>query len=192
MVCTGKNIANGSKNPQFQPITCALCLRCAHTPPYKPPPPHKKKNKGNHRQPPTSRPKHAEGHNKEVALYWALGRHTKAMARPHHTPPWSGTKTPPPPPPSHAHPSGHQQICPDGAQGEFLGQMQDGDLGSGSCWTRLWIQKHGRRTGPWVGPYGRSCITPGLKGGGGAADPNQPKKPLIATAEWRTQGDIQY
>ena len=47
MVCIGKNIANCSKNPQFLPVMCALCprcacavravpalcVRCAHTPP---------------------------------------------------------------------------------------------------------------------------------------------------------------
>ena len=33
MVCIGKNIANCSKNPQFLPVMCALCPRCAHMPP---------------------------------------------------------------------------------------------------------------------------------------------------------------
>ena len=33
MVCIGKNIANCSKPPQFLPVMCALCPRCAHTPP---------------------------------------------------------------------------------------------------------------------------------------------------------------
>ena len=33
MVCTGKNVANCSKNPQFLPVMCALCTRCADTPP---------------------------------------------------------------------------------------------------------------------------------------------------------------
>ena len=32
MVCIGKNIANCSKNPQFLPVMCALCPRCAHAP----------------------------------------------------------------------------------------------------------------------------------------------------------------
>ena len=31
MVYTGKNIANSSKNPQFVPVMCALCM---HTPRY--------------------------------------------------------------------------------------------------------------------------------------------------------------
>ena len=29
MVHVGKNIVNGSKNPQFLPVMCALCVRCA-------------------------------------------------------------------------------------------------------------------------------------------------------------------
>ena len=33
MVCIGKNIAHCSKNPQFVPVMCVLCPRCAHTPP---------------------------------------------------------------------------------------------------------------------------------------------------------------
>ena len=33
MVCTGKNIANCSKTPQFLPVMCALCTRYADTPP---------------------------------------------------------------------------------------------------------------------------------------------------------------
>ena len=36
MVCIGKNIANCSKTPQFLPVMCTLCARCAHTPPYTP------------------------------------------------------------------------------------------------------------------------------------------------------------
>ena len=35
MVCIGKNIANGSKDPQFLPVMCAMCARCAHTTPCK-------------------------------------------------------------------------------------------------------------------------------------------------------------
>ena len=35
MVCIGKNIANYSKNPQFLPVICAPCTRCAYTPPRK-------------------------------------------------------------------------------------------------------------------------------------------------------------
>ena len=33
MVHRGKSIANGSNNPQFPPIMCAPCARCARTPP---------------------------------------------------------------------------------------------------------------------------------------------------------------
>ena len=33
MVCIGKNIANCSKNPQFLPVMCVLCPRCAHMAP---------------------------------------------------------------------------------------------------------------------------------------------------------------
>ena len=29
MVCIGKNIANYCKNPQFLPVMCVLCARCA-------------------------------------------------------------------------------------------------------------------------------------------------------------------
>ena len=29
MGCIGKNIASCSKNPQFLPVTCAMCARCA-------------------------------------------------------------------------------------------------------------------------------------------------------------------
>ena len=39
MVCIRKNIANCSKNPQFPPVMCALCLRCAravHKRPHNP------------------------------------------------------------------------------------------------------------------------------------------------------------
>ena len=32
MVYRGKNIFNGSKNPQFLPVMCVLCARCAQTP----------------------------------------------------------------------------------------------------------------------------------------------------------------
>ena len=33
MVHRGKNIVNGSKNPQFLPVMCAPCARCAQMPP---------------------------------------------------------------------------------------------------------------------------------------------------------------
>ena len=31
---TGTIVANCSKTPQFLPVMCALCPRCAHTPPF--------------------------------------------------------------------------------------------------------------------------------------------------------------
>ena len=37
MVCIGKNIANCSKNPQFLPVMCALCLHCARAVHTRPP-----------------------------------------------------------------------------------------------------------------------------------------------------------
>ena len=37
MVCIGKNVANCSKNPQFLPVMCALCPRCARAVHTRPP-----------------------------------------------------------------------------------------------------------------------------------------------------------
>ena len=36
MVCIGKTIANCSKTPQFLPVICALCTRCARAVPGRP------------------------------------------------------------------------------------------------------------------------------------------------------------
>ena len=38
LVCICKNIVNCSKNLQFLPVVCALCMRCAWTPPKWDPP----------------------------------------------------------------------------------------------------------------------------------------------------------